>query len=189
MIRRWCTRFGPLYARHLRRESPRQGDVWLLDEVFLSIGGQRYYLWRAVDQDGDVIDILLQKRRNGSAAKCFFRKLMKGQQALPSQLVTDKLGSYHVAHRELMSTVVHDTTQYKDNRCEAAANETISPSCDGAAVLGAPRSGAKLDGLGPTPVKRVRLPPFSWEGIRGMVNGDVRLKSDELELFRASRCL
>jgi hypothetical protein len=72
---------------------------------------------------------------------------------------------------------------------EGAANETFSPSCDGAAVLAAPRSNPKLDELGPTSVKRVRLPPFSWEGSRGMVDGDVRLKSDELELFRASRYL
>jgi putative transposase len=81
--------------------------------VFLSIGGQRYYLWRALDQDGDVIDILLQKRRNGATAKRVFRKLTKGQQALPNQLVTDKLGSHRVAHRKLMPTVARNTTQYK----------------------------------------------------------------------------
>lgn len=62
-IRRWCLRFGPRYARKLRRQRPQCGDIWHVDEVFVSIGGQRHYLWRAVDQDGDVIDILLQKRR------------------------------------------------------------------------------------------------------------------------------
>jgi putative transposase len=76
----------------------------------MSIGGQRYYLWRAVDQDVDVIDVFLQKRRNGQAAKRFFRKLLKGQQAVPNGIVTDKLGSYRVAHRELIPTVPHDTT-------------------------------------------------------------------------------
>jgi putative transposase len=71
-IRRWCLKFGPQYARRLRRQRPTQGDHWYLDEVFMSIGGQRYCLWRAVDQDGDVIDVLLQKRRNGLAANASF---------------------------------------------------------------------------------------------------------------------
>lgn len=123
-IRRWCIRFGPLYAQRLRRQAPTQGDVWLLDEVYVPIGGQRHYLWRAVDQNGDVIDILLQKRRNGAAAKRFFRKLLKSQGAVPNRLVTDKLGSYRVAHRELMPTVPHDTTQYSNNRCEASHRAT-----------------------------------------------------------------
>ena len=96
----------------------------LLDEVFLSIGGQRYYLWRAVDQDGDVIDILLQKRRNGAAAKRFFRKLLKGQQASPKEWVTDKLGRYRVVHRELLPTAAHNTSQYSNNRREASHRAT-----------------------------------------------------------------
>jgi putative transposase len=81
-------------------------------------------LWRAIDPNGDVIDILLQKRRNDAAAKRFLRQLPKGQQALSNQLVTDKLGSYRVAHRELISTVVHDTTWYSNNRCEASQRES-----------------------------------------------------------------
>jgi putative transposase len=123
-IRRWCLKFGPQYARRLRRQRPTQGDHWYLDEVFMSIGGQRYYLWRAVDQDGDVIDILLQKRRNGLAAKRFFRKFLKGQQAVPNGIVTDKLGSYRVAHRELIPTVPHNTNQYANNLCEASHRAT-----------------------------------------------------------------
>ena len=71
-IRRWCRHFGPHYARNLRRRQPASGDHWFLDEVFVNIQGQRHYLWRAIDQDGDVIDILLQRRRNGRAAKRFF---------------------------------------------------------------------------------------------------------------------
>ena len=78
-IRRWCRRFSPIYARNLRRKQSTQGDHWFLDEVFVTIQGQRQYLWRAIDQDGDVIDILLQRRRNGRAAKRFFRKLLKTQ--------------------------------------------------------------------------------------------------------------
>ncbi len=123
-IRRWCLRFGPRYARNLRKQSPYKGDTWLLDEVFVSIHGQRYYLWRAVDQDGDVIDILLQKRRNGAAAKKFFRQLLKGQQRSPNRLVTDKLGSYRVAHREEMPSVAHDTTKYANNLAESSHRST-----------------------------------------------------------------
>ena len=90
----------------------------------MSIGGQRYYLWRAVDQDGAVIDILLQRRRNSVAAKRFLRKLLKGQQAVPNGIVTDKLGSYRVAHRELIPTVPHDTNQYANNLCESSHRAT-----------------------------------------------------------------
>jgi putative transposase len=78
-IRQWCRKFGPQYARMLRRRQCRLGDVWHLDEVFVNIRGQRYYLWRAADQDGDVIDILVQRNRNAHAAKRFFRKLLKRQ--------------------------------------------------------------------------------------------------------------
>ena len=123
-IRRWCLKFGPAYARRLHRQRPTQGNHWYLDEVFMSIGGQGYYLWRAVDQDGDVIDILRQKRRNGLAAKRFFRKLLKGQQAVPNGIVTDKLASYWVAHRELTPTVPRNTNQYANNLCEASHRAT-----------------------------------------------------------------
>ena len=98
-IRLWCLKFGPEYARGLKR---RLGDTSHLDEVFVTIQGQRQYLWRAVDQDGDVIDILVQPRRDRRAAKRFFRKLWKGQGRVPGRLVTDKLRSYGAAHREVM---------------------------------------------------------------------------------------
>ena len=78
-VRQWCGKFGPDYARQLRRRQGRLGDTWFLDEVFVTIHGQRQYLWRAVDQDGDVIDILVQPRRDGPAARRFFRKLLKSQ--------------------------------------------------------------------------------------------------------------
>ncbi len=101
-VRQWCGKFGPDYARQLRRRQGRLGDTWFLDEVFVTIHGQRQYLWRAVDQDGDVIDILVQPRRDGPAARRFFRKLLKSQRQEPYRLVTDKLGSYRVAHRDVM---------------------------------------------------------------------------------------
>ena len=102
-IRQWCAKFGPEYACRLRRRQPRPGDKWHLDEVFLTITGRRHYLWRAVDQDGNVLDILVQSRRDAKAAKRFFRKLLKRQCTSPRVLVTDQLRSYAVAHRAVMA--------------------------------------------------------------------------------------
>lgn len=119
-IRQWCAHFGPQYARKLRRHGGGFGDVWHLDEVFVSIRGERHYLWRAIDRDGHVLDILVQRRRNARAAKRFFRKMMKNQQRSPNRLVTDRLGNYRVPHREEMPTVPHDTETYANNRIEAS---------------------------------------------------------------------
>src|ERR1051325_1162375 len=104
-VRQWCLRFGSSFAKKLRHRQGRVGDTWHLDEVFVSINGERHYLWRAVDQDGEVLDILVQKRRNKAAALRFLRKLLKGLQYLPHKLVTDKLASYGAARRELLSSV------------------------------------------------------------------------------------
>jgi putative transposase len=92
--------------------------MWYLDEVFIKINGVLHYLWRAVDQDGDELDILVQKRRNKKAAMKFFKKLLKGQQATPLKLFTDKFRSYSAARREIMPSVAHSTQQYENNRCE-----------------------------------------------------------------------
>jgi putative transposase len=100
-IRSWCAKFGPDYANQLRARRPRPGDKWHLDEVFVKINGTTHYLWRAVDQHGNVLDILVQSRRNAKAAQRFFRKLLKGLQSVPRVIVTDKLASYQVAHRGL----------------------------------------------------------------------------------------
>ncbi len=123
-IRQWCRKFGSEYARKLTRRQGRLGDTWHLDELFVTIRGQRHYLWRAVDQDGDVIDILVQPRRDRRAAKRFFRKLLKGQGGEPRRLVTDKLRSYSAAHRAVMSSVVHDTGRYANNRAEVSHQPT-----------------------------------------------------------------
>ena len=90
----------------------------------MTINGQRQYLWRAVDQDGDVIDMLVQPRRDGQAARRFFRRLLTSQRQEPCRLVTDKLGSYRVAHHEIMPSVIHDTTPYANNRAEASHQPT-----------------------------------------------------------------
>ncbi len=123
-IRQWSIKFGAQYARRLKRRQGRLGDTWYLDELFVTINGQRQYLWRAVDLDGDVIDILVQPRRDGRAARRFFRKLLKSQRREPFRLVTDKLGSYRAAHRTLMPLVTHDTTRYASNRAEVSHQPT-----------------------------------------------------------------
>ena len=119
-IRQWCGRFGPAYARSLRKRRGRLGDTWHLDELFVNIQGRRQYLWRAVDQDGDVIDILVQPRRDRRAAERFFRMLLKGQGREPRRLIIDKLGSYSAAHRTVMPSVTHSTEQYENNRAEVS---------------------------------------------------------------------
>ena len=123
-VRQWCAKFGQGYANQLRRRRPRPGDKWHLDEVFIRINGKHHYLWRAVDQDGNVLDVLVQSRRNAVAAKKFFRRLLKGLQYVPRVLVTDKLGSYQVAHRELLSSAEHRRSRYLNNRAENSHQPT-----------------------------------------------------------------
>jgi putative transposase len=117
-VRNWCVKFGNQYCSQIRKKRGQLGDTWYLDEVFVKINGDLHYLWRAVDQDEDELDILVQKRRNKKAAIKFFRKLLKGQQATPLKIVTDKLRSYSSAKREIIPSVAHCTEQYENNRCE-----------------------------------------------------------------------
>jgi putative transposase len=123
-IRKWCRKFGQDYANQIRRRRPRTGDKWHLDEVFLTIHGKRYYLWRAVDQDDNVLDILVQSRRNCKAAKKFFRKLLKGLHDVPRVVITDKLKSYGAAKREILPGVEHRQSRYLNNRCENSHRPT-----------------------------------------------------------------
>lgn len=123
-IRRWCAKFGQSYANQLRRRRARPGDKWHLDEVFIRINGTQHYLWRAVDQDGNVLDVLVQSRRNAKAAKRFFRKLLKGLRYVPRVIVTDKLASYQVAHREMLASVEHRRSKYLNNRAENSHQPT-----------------------------------------------------------------
>ncbi len=113
-VRQWCHKFGQPYANQLRRR-PRSGDKWHLDEVFLKINGRTHYLWRAVDQQGNVLDILVQSRRNKAAARKFFRKLLKGCGYVPRVVITDKLGSYGAAKREVLPSVEHRQSRYLNN--------------------------------------------------------------------------
>jgi putative transposase len=123
-VRQWCCKFGQTYANALRRRRPRPGDKWHLDEVFISIKGQQHYLWRAVDQDGNVLDILVQSRRNQAAAKKFFRRLLKGLQYVPRVLITDKLASYGAAKREVLPSVEHRRHKGLNNRSENSHQPT-----------------------------------------------------------------
>jgi putative transposase len=123
-IRHWCRKFGADFAGRLRRRRPRPGDTWHLDEVFIRIRGVLHYLWRAVDQRGVVLDILVQDRRNGSAAKRFFKRLLHGLQYKPRRIVTDGLRSYGVARRALLPDVRHRTSRYLNNRAENSHRPT-----------------------------------------------------------------
>ncbi|KAB2756690.1 MULTISPECIES: IS6 family transposase [Brucella] len=118
-VREWAEKFGRDYTNKIRRRTPRLGDKWHLDEVVITIKGKRHFLWRAVDQDGFVLEVLVQKRRDTKAAKRFMRKLLSSQGASPRIMVTDKLGSYGTAKREIGLTLC-DHRQHKrlNNRAE-----------------------------------------------------------------------
>jgi putative transposase len=117
-IRRWGQKFGPDYARRLRRKPPRPDDVWHLDEVVISIAGKTHWLWRAVDQDGYVLDEIVQTRRNTKAAKRVLSRLLKKQGLAPRRMITDKLRSYGAARQQVMPAVEHRAHKGLNNRAE-----------------------------------------------------------------------
>jgi len=123
-IRQWCLKFGQAFANELRRRQPRRGDKWHLDEMVITMNGKHHYLWRAVDQDGYTLDILVQSRRNTKAAKRFFRKLLKGLHYVPRVLVTDKLKSYAAAKKTVMPGVEHRQHKGLNNRAELSHQRT-----------------------------------------------------------------
>ncbi|MDG2272669.1 MAG: IS6 family transposase [Halioglobus sp.] len=123
-IRLWCIRFGALYARRLKRKHRGYGDTFFIDEVFVKIYGKQHYLWRAVDQDGEVVDVFLQAKRDGAAAKRFFRRLLRSHGGELRKIVTDKLRSYGVAYRELIPEAIHSTQQYENNQAEQSHEST-----------------------------------------------------------------
>ena len=123
-IRKWCRTCGQQSANPLRRRRPRSRDKWHLDEVFLTIKGEHHYLWRAVDQDGNVLDILVQRRRDKTAAKKCFRKLLNGVSYVPRVIVTDKLKSYGAATRELLPGGEHRQHRSLNTRAENSHHPT-----------------------------------------------------------------
>jgi putative transposase len=117
-LRRWALKFGPAYARRLRRKTPSRRDIWHLDEVVVTIAGQKHWLWRAVDQDGYVLDEIVQTRRNTKAAKRLLKRLLRKQGCPPRRMITDKLGSYAAARRQIMPDVEHRSHKGLNNRAE-----------------------------------------------------------------------
>jgi putative transposase len=123
-VRQWALKFGQSFAKQIRRRLPAPGDKWHLDEVVISIAGQKHWLWRAVDQHGAVLDILVQSRRNAKAAKRLLRKLLKKQGIAPRVMITDKLASYAAAKREVMPGVEHRQHKGLNNRAENSHQPT-----------------------------------------------------------------
>jgi putative transposase len=117
-IRQWCGKFGPIFAAGLRQRRPAARPKWHLDEVFIRIRKQTYYLWRAVDQDGLVLDILVQERRNQEAAERFLRRVVAGEPGEPRVVVTDKLASYHPAIKKVLPHTEHRQHKGLNNRAE-----------------------------------------------------------------------
>ncbi|MBM1173766.1 IS6 family transposase [Microvirga arabica] len=117
-VRRWALKFGPDYARGLKRKTPNRRDIWHLDEVVVTIAGKKHWLWRAVDQDGYVLDEIVQTRRNTKAAKRLLTRLLKKQGCSPRRMITDKLRSYTAARRQVMPGVEHRSHKGLNNRAE-----------------------------------------------------------------------
>ena len=123
-VRRWVNHFGPLIAAGLRKRRPKPHTTWHLDEVYLKIEGRWVYLWRAVDSEGEVLDVLVQSKRNKAAALKLMRKLLKKYGFLPETLVTDDLRSYHAAARDLGLLHRHRTGRWRNNRVENSHQPT-----------------------------------------------------------------
>src|SRR3954465_6252470 len=123
-VRQWALKFGQAFANQIRRRLPAAGDKWHLDEVVLKIAGKKHWLWRAVDQDGIVLDILVQSRRDKRAAKRLLRKLLKRQRRAPRVLITDKLARYGAAKGEVMPSVEHRKHKGLNNRAENSHQPT-----------------------------------------------------------------
>src|SRR3954466_6160903 len=123
-VRQWARKFGQAFANQIRRRLPRAGDKWHLDEVEVKIAGQKHWLWRAVDQDGFVLDVLVQSRRDKRAAKRLLRKLLKRQTRPPRVMITDKLASYGAAKAEVIPSVEHRRHKGLNNRAENSHQPT-----------------------------------------------------------------
>ena len=123
-IRRWVNHFGPIIAAELRKRRPRPHSIWHLDEVYLKIDGRMVYLWRAVDAEGEVLDVLVQSKRNKHAALKLMRKLLRKCAVVPERMVTDDLWSYGAATLDLGIDHLHDRGRWKNNRAENSHQPT-----------------------------------------------------------------
>ena len=123
-IRAWCRKFGAEYSKRMKKRRGPVSDTWHLDEVYLKIDGRNQYLWRTVDQEGEVIDILVQSHRDSRAAERFFRKILRVEGTLPRRVITDRLGSYGVAMKKLMPGIEHIKDKGANNRAENSHQPT-----------------------------------------------------------------
>ena len=171
-IREWGLRFGRIFANMLKRRRPRPGDKWYMDEVFIRIRGKQHYLWRAVDQHGNV----LQSRRSATAAGRFFRKLLKGLRYVPRVIVTDKRKSYPAAKRKILPSVEHRQSRYLNNRAEvshqptrrrerqlrSASSQRITRSVSSPPIAGSTTTSSFADITSvPTSIARLAMPRFA----------------------------
>jgi putative transposase len=194
-IRQWCRKFGTDYARTLKRREGRLGDTWFLDEIFVTIQGKRQYLWRAVDQDGDVIDILVQPRRDRRAAERFFRTLLKGQGIEPRRLVTDKLRSYSATRQSTMPSVAHDTTRHTQQPSGGLPPaDTAAGTTDAPFQVARPSATFPLRSRShPEPVphgaapRQLREPPYASRAFLPRLEGDVCLLNPSRPAIDRSR--
>jgi transposase-like protein len=143
-IRLWTLKFGAAYARRLRRCAGRHGDTWHLDEVFCKINGELVYLWRAVDQEGDTLEVLVQKRRNAKAARRFLRRLLKRLGYAPRAIVTDKLSSYAAARSATMPAVEHRRGGRLNNRAENSHQPSRAGATNAALQVDSSRTAISL---------------------------------------------
>jgi putative transposase len=141
-VRRWVNHFGPMVAADLRKRRLRPHTTWHLDEVYLKIDGRMVYLWRAVDAEGEVLDVLVQSKRNKQAALKLMRKLLKKYAFVPERLVTDDLRSYSAAVRDLGIERRHERGRWKNNRARIriSRRDGGSARCSGSRVRAQPRS-------------------------------------------------
>jgi putative transposase len=124
-IRSWCLKFGPTIAAELKRRRPQPNGKWHLDEMYITMNGKTYYLWRAVDADGMVLDILVQERRNQAAAEAFLRRVVGGYYPqAPRVTVTDKLASYGPALKKVLPRTEHPRHKGLNNRAENSHQPT-----------------------------------------------------------------
>ncbi|MEP6342605.1 MAG: IS6 family transposase, partial [Maricaulaceae bacterium] len=119
-VRRWVNRFGTVYAKRIKSRAEAPSPVWHLDEVYTKINGEMVYLWRAVDDEGTVLDVVVQRRRNTKAATRLLQKLLKNQGIKPNRIVTDRLGSYGAALKLLGMKHLQDVGGRKNNRAECS---------------------------------------------------------------------
>jgi putative transposase len=168
-VRRWALKFGPDYARRLKRKRPNRRDIWHLDEVVVTIAGQKHWLWRAVDQDGYVLDEIAQTRRDTKAARRLLKRLLKKQGCPPRRIITDKLGSYAAAHRQIMPEVEHRSYKGLNNRAEnshlpfrrrerARQSFDLPEGCGGSSTCSLPSATSLFH---PAPAAPPALPTFT----------------------------